>query len=210
MASRDKRKTKGSKPKPKKADATRGARGNRKGDKGRKETGSKKTPKRGATKWTSAASKVKVTKKQLEETAERMRNALAWVDAKIPFPGRQRVSVHVNRDKTVDATLRIHLPRGIRATRLFKMLSDEVKPVAGTWISVASRYSFRDEEDLYRRYKGMPETSVYWQKSTRAHVATNFLTARRITEKVEKKRRSKAVTVLVNLHWNPEGKKPKR
>jgi hypothetical protein len=207
MAKGDKRKTKG---KPKKADATRGARGNRKGDKGRKETGSKKTPKRGATKWTSAAAKIKVTKKQLEETADKLRKTLERADKAIPFPGRKRVSVHVNRDKTVDATLRVHLPRGVRATRLFKILSDQVSPVAGAWISVASRYSFRDEEDLYRRYKGMPETSVYWQKSSRAHVGTNFLTARRITEKVEKKRRSKAVTVLVNLHWNPEGKKPKR
>lgn len=180
---------------------------------GKRGGGSAKSSKRGARGWQGVSEKKKrVPKATLEKVAVRLKTTLDRANKHSPLKGRARV--HINKDGTVDAALSIALPRGKRAARLLQSLSDRVAPISPegipAWISVAARYTFKDEEELYRRYKGMPETAIYWQRTTKAKIGTQFLTARDIVNKTEKKRRTKAIYTIINLHWNPEGKKPKR
>lgn len=195
----------------------RGDRGSGKGDRSwrGRGSGSKKSPKRGKPPSgfkPISPKKKRVSKATLETVAKRLKETLDKANRKSPLKGRARV--HINKDGTVDATLSINLPRGKRAERLLKSLSDAVDPVRvegeSAWISVAARYTFRDDEKLYRRYKGMPETAIYWQRATKGKIGTQFLTARSVVSKTEKRRRTKAIYTIVNLHWNPEGRKPRR
>ncbi len=81
----------------------------------------------------------------------------------------------------------------------------------GFWFSIGARYSIRDEEKLYRRFRGMNDVSVHSRKMTRANILDSLLILRnKVLSGLAKKYRRKAEYLYVRIRWNPEGERPAR
>jgi len=113
--------------------------------------------------------------------------------------------------------LSIHVPRGKSVEDLLR----EVKtafgnlPSEGLWLQIGQRYVIKEDDEVYRRYKGMNEISMYYTKTygkgTVSRIESAFGAARtKMTRGAERKLRRKAESVFIRLHWNPSNAKPKR
>jgi len=128
-----------------------------------------------------------------------------------------RVSVHRYGDDTIDGELSIHVPRGKSVEDLLREVKSAfgTLPSEGLWLQLGQRYVIKEDDEVYRRYKGMNEISMYYTKvygkGTVSRVESAFGSARtKMTKGAEKKLRRKAESVFVRLHWNPSNAKPRR
>jgi len=87
-----------------------------------------------------------------------------------------------------------------------------VSPLSpGFWFSVGARYSIREEEKLYRRFRGMNDVDVHSRKMTRNNILDSLLILRnKILGGLSRKYRRKAEFLYVRIRWNPEGERPSR
>lgn len=82
---------------------------------------------------------------------------------------------------------------------------------SGYWLQIGERYTIKEDDEVYRRFKGMNELSMYYTRVKTANIISAFGAARtKMTRGAEKKYRRKAETVFVRIHWNPDNAKPKR
>lgn len=125
--------------------------------------------------------------------------------------------MHRYKDGQVDGELSLSVPRGMSEDKLYRILLESFgqtpgKVGDGYWLQVGQRYTIKEEEELYRRYKGMNEIGTYFASMTRKGiVGATFGVARDLmTPGAREKYRRKASMVFVRLHWNPMRKKPQR
>lgn len=119
-------------------------------------------------------------------------------------------------DDTIDGELSVNVPRGMSTRDLIKKLRDafETQPKRlgpEYWLSVGERFVIKEDEEVYRRNKGMNEIQTYYSRISRATIAPVFGAARdKMTPGAEKKYHRKAEMVFIRLHWNPRNAKPQR
>lgn len=125
-----------------------------------------------------------------------------------------RVRVHENMDGSVDGEMAVKVPRGTSASDLITLIEESFNYKGfspGIWISVGERFVIKEDDEVYRRNKGMHDASTYYRRAKRSKLADAFLMAReKITAGMEHKLGRKADTVYVRLHWNPDNARPKR
>ena len=123
-----------------------------------------------------------------------------------------KVYVHINRDDSIDGELKVPGQRGLSTKDLFFAIEEAMtsRSQIGIWISAGVRFSFQNDDDPYHRYKGTSQIQTNYRRYTPGKKALVLLTARVIAERVEKRSRRKVEHAFVRLHWNPEGKQPKR
>jgi len=139
-----------------------------------------------------------------------------------------RVYVHAYKDGSVDGELSITVPRGMSSEEIGKRLETAFghEPGGlgrGFWFSIGARASIKEDETVYRRYKGMNQIGMYYRQVKSAKLIDNFLslhsfrvskkTGRKhvpLTEAIEEKYRRKVEMVYIRLNWNPDNEQPKR
>jgi len=152
----------------------------------------------------------------IDDAYARIKKAIDYFQKKMQgFGFDVGVQIQQNRDDSIDAESTVlSIPRGVTAlTTLIRMekSTKRIGPKAlpkGTWISIGFRWTFRDEKELYKRYKGMVTAGAFPQRATKQKVPINYATARKIARNVEKKRRVKPGQIYLRLHWNLEDKRP--
>jgi hypothetical protein len=81
----------------------------------------------------------------------------------------------------------------------------------GYWLSIGQRYVIKEDDEVYRRSRGMNEIATFYTRVKTANIISAFGAARtKMTRGAEKKYRRKAETVFVRVHWNPNNEKPER
>ena len=124
--------------------------------------------------------------------------------------------VHRYADDTVDGEFTIQVPRGTAVEDIIKQLRDAfgVDPEGlgyGYWLSVGQRYVIKEDDEVYRRHKGMNEINTYYSRMRTSKIIPVFGSARtKMTRGAERKFRRKAESVFIRLHWNPDNEKPRR
>jgi hypothetical protein len=147
-----------------------------------------------------------------EAAADLMRQRLRATSQALDLPSRVRI--HQNKDDSVDGELTINVPRGMTAREIFLGIEAafEKQGLAREyWISAGERFVVREDEEVYRRYRGMNDIQTYYQRINQTNVAETLLAARTIMDAgMRKKYGRKAEIVYVRVHWNPTGEKPHR
>jgi hypothetical protein len=123
------------------------------------------------------------------------------------------VKTHTNLSGSVDGQLTVRaIPRGLRLHDLLLDMEAMFPSVPESFVSVGLRY--RGKEGIKSadyRHKGMYVAHANYQRTARAiKIRENFLTARNIVNSLEEHNRNKPQQVVVNYHWNPEGRRPIR
>lgn len=122
--------------------------------------------------------------------------------------------IHRYGDDSVDGELAIPVERGTGVEDLLWQVSEAFKPGSMTgeyWVSIGQRYTIKEDEEVYRRFKGMNELAMHFTRATNARIQAAFGAARMsMTRGAEKKFRRKADSVFVRIHWNPKNAKPRR
>ena len=136
--------------------------------------------------------------------------------------------VHSYKGGQVDGELSVMVPRGTSSEDIGKLLEksfghDPGGLGRGFWFSVGARAAIKEDETVYRRYKGMNEVGMYYRQVKSAKLIDSFLslysfrvskqTGRKHTpllEAVEDKFRRKVQMVYIRLNWNPDNEQPKR
>jgi hypothetical protein len=145
-----------------------------------------------------------------------------------------KVYIHVNRDDSIDAELKIQGQRGLPTRNLFKMLHQPRggafpnQNIRGLWVSVGVRFNYQNDFDPYSRFKGLSQIQSHYRRylgepgtTERLTLPLTFLAAEKITERVEgridrdgkrreKVTRKKADHLFVRLNWNPDNRQPAR
>lgn len=208
MAGKRKRKSGGTKKAKTPKTVKRSAKTTRKPVK--RSTVPKKPARKGFSKVTRLPSRV-----VLEAVEEKIHGYLSrWQERLLSEVGRDldaRILTHANRDGSVNGQLLIaSLPRGIGAAKITLYLSETEQALkGGFWISTTMRFSFRDDEELYRRFRGMQEVTTYPQDAAHDRkIDLNLSTARGIMEKVKRRRRANVQQLAINIIWTHDKRRP--
>ena len=145
-----------------------------------------------------------------------IRGFLNDAEARLPDVLRRaaRARVHVYRDGTIDGELMVRVPYGISGDETSRELEEafghrEVHP--NIWIQTGVRYSIHTDDIVYRKFQGMNEVNVYYQRSVRTNVANVFVIQREAQLKgMSQVHGRKAEMIYVRLHWNKENARPER
>lgn len=129
-----------------------------------------------------------------------------------------RVLVHRYANGTVDGEIAYHVPRGMTEDELYRELlrafrqSNTGMNDEHYWISLGQRYEIKEDDEVYRRNKGMNEIATYYANLRRSGiVAATFGAARDLMAPgAHKKYGRKASVVFIRMHWNPSKSKPER
>jgi len=121
------------------------------------------------------------------------------------------VRVTINNDASVDAEIRLR-----KASQTFRDphnalldLEEQWTTPRGFWVGsgfLVDQKKKQKETSPLRRYKGHDMILLHPQKGR--YQGENFLTARGILGRLEKKDYDEPDQVLVRFHWNPEGQRP--
>ena len=124
---------------------------------------------------------------------------------------------HAYADGTVDGELAIAVPRGESEQDLYRDILKAFgqKPGdigAGFWLQIGQRYTIKEDDVVYRRFRGMNELGTYYAHMNRQGIiAATFGTARDLmTPGARGKYGRKASMVFVRIHWNPYKAQPER
>jgi hypothetical protein len=124
-----------------------------------------------------------------------------------------KIRTHEYKDGTVDGEILVMVPRGVSTSDLLLDLENAFEKQSlgsGFWISIGERHTIREDDEVYRRFKGMNEVQTNYQRMTPTNIAETLLIARqRVTPGMEKKYRRKAELVYIRIHWNRKDKQPK-
>lgn len=113
-----------------------------------------------------------------------------------------------NADGTIDAEIRLKIPRGKSVFEYLVELQDAVKPVTNTFVSTGIMMPpFEDSKD-YEKLGGRVIARAHYQRSSR--YLLNITGANAIAERAAENRRRKPDWVFMRIHWNKEVKRPEK
>jgi hypothetical protein len=146
-------------------------------------------------------------------------------DALEAFELAGRLRTHQYKNGEVDGEIVVDVERGQDAVDLARKLEQAfgMANQRGVWFQVGARFAVREGEweaasGIVDRRKGMDEVTMYYRKMyskddqvRRGIFGDAFgMMEHKVIPRMEHKYGRKAQTVFVRLHWNPEGKKPRR
>lgn len=153
----------------------------------------------------------KALEKRREKAYDRMEASIEETADSLRDEGYEvQTIISRNRDKSIDAEIRVMPKRGQDVTDIMIDIKGATEAVPNTWISTGIRYEPRADEEFYIRIRGMSQANAYYQRNTEAKHPTNFSTGIDIIDNMEGRGRKKAQHVMMRLHWNPENAKPER
>jgi len=123
--------------------------------------------------------------------------------------------VHENKDGSVDGEWVVAVPKRMSMDDLSIAMEESFGRTAisrDMWISYGARYVIKEDDEVYRRNKGMNQVATkYHRAETRARVVKVFATLRAIMDTMKRKMHGRRPTqVFLRLSWNPEDAKPTR
>lgn len=123
-----------------------------------------------------------------------------------------RVRIHKYRDGTIDGELMVRIPHGVKPRDASEQVEEafghrEVHPEI--WIQTGVRYTIQEDDEIYRKFQGMNELNVFFQRSTRHNVGDVFAIQREEQMAgLDRKYGRQAEMIYVRLHWNKENARP--
>jgi len=72
------------------------------------------------------------------------------------------------------------------------------------------RFVETEDDELYKRHRGMLEIQTNYRRATVVNIPILFLTAREIVGNLESNRGRKVSLAFTRLHWSPDNEQPKR
>lgn len=137
-------------------------------------------------------------------------------DARSRLPERydSRIIIHPYVDGSVDGELYVKVPEGTGSADTSWDLYEAFQPLAvGTryWMSVGARYIIEEDDEVYRRNRGMNLVETNYQRATAPNVSEEHdLLERKLLPGMQNRYKREASNIFIRLHWNPEGERPKR
>ncbi len=120
----------------------------------------------------------------------------------------------VNADLSISYELRIALPSKLEVERFMTDLTNALKSVPGTWVSIGFRFRPKkvseEERETYDRYRGALQIQAYTRRSSARRLVALEATAEEILENVKEKKGWRPEQVFVRVHWSKEGVTGKR
>lgn len=124
-----------------------------------------------------------------------------------------RIRIHHYKDGSVDGELLVKVPYGTSADDL---VLDGIEPstgrqgMPGFWINMGVRFTIKDDDEVYRRFRGYNDVNTHYQPAVPANWSEIPLIVRKqIIAGMEKKYGRKTDSVYLRIHWNPDGTKPR-
>lgn len=122
-----------------------------------------------------------------------------------------RIRIVPYADGSIDGEVLAQVPHGTSTSHLLIDIENALgtSGLKGFWISVGVRFTIKEDDEVYRRFRGYNDVNTHFQKMIRPNVIDVFDIARhQITEGMEDKYGRKADSVYVRIHWNPANAKP--
>ncbi len=120
----------------------------------------------------------------------------------------------LNSDLSLSYELRLALPSKLEVARFMTDLTNALKSVPGTWVSIGFRFRPKrvseEERESYDRYRGALQIQAYTRRSSARRLVALEATAEEILENVKEKKGWKPEQVFVRVHWSKEGVTGKR
>jgi hypothetical protein len=158
-------------------------------------------------------SKVKSAVQTGDTASARADEAFATITARLSQIQDARVRVWPYSDGSIDGEALVKVPRGVSTNDLLLDLEETFGREGikgGFWMSVGVRFTIKEDEEIYRRYKGYNDVNTHFQPFKQSSVVDVFNIARHeIATGMEGKYGRKPDSVYVRIHWNPEGSQPK-
>ena len=123
-----------------------------------------------------------------------------------------RVRVVPYSDGSVDGELLAQIPRGVTAKDLLIDIENAlgVTGIGEMWFTVGVRFTIKEDDEVYRRFRGYNDVNTHYQRMQKANVVDVFDIARhQIVEGMEDKYGRKPDSIYVRIHWNPYNTKPR-
>lgn len=137
-------------------------------------------------------------------------------DAKKDLPEgyEGKVLIHAYADGSVDGELYVLVPEDDyqgNATWDMQKAFGDASVGRQYWISMGARYIIKEDDEIYRRNRGLNQAQANYQRAVPTNIAEQDLVLRKKILKGMKKRfKREAHSIFIRLHWNPENKQPKR
>lgn len=123
-----------------------------------------------------------------------------------------RVRIHRYQDESIDGELLVKVPYGVSADNLALDMEQAMgrDSMPGFWINMGTRFTIKEDEQVYRRFRGFNDVSTHYQAAVPANWSEIPLIVRKVIIKgMEKKYGRKADSVYLRIHWSPDGDKPR-
>lgn len=125
-----------------------------------------------------------------------------------------RVLMHAYADGSVDGELYVMVPEDDyqgNATWDMKQAFGDVSVGRRYWISMGARYIVKEDDEIYRRHRGLNQVNTNYQRAVPTNIVEEDLILRKTILRGMKKRfKREAHSIFIRLHWNPENTQPKR
>lgn len=143
---------------------------------------------------------------KIRERLDDIRDSLGGVDID------SRVRIHSYKDGSVDGEVLVTVPRGTSTDDLVRDIESEMgrRSMPGFWISMGVRFTIKEDDEVYRRFRGYNDVNTHYQRATPSNWSEIPLIVRKqIVKGMEKKYGRKTDSVYVRIHWSPDGNKPR-
>lgn len=137
-------------------------------------------------------------------------------DARSRLPERyeSRIITHPYVDGSVDGELYVKVPAGDASRDVSWDLYEAFQPLAvgvRYWMSVGARYIIEEDDEVYRRNRGMNLVETNYQRATAPNISEEHdILEFKLLPGMREHYKREATNIFIRLHWNPEGERPKR
>lgn len=156
------------------------------------------------------AAQEKTSKQAFDEITERLEDARGVLTAAAGIDSRVRV--HKYKDGSVDGELLVKVPRGTSSDDVAMEIENAVgrQGMPGFWINMGVRMTIEEDEEVYRRMRGMNDVNTHYQAAVPANWSEiPFIVRKVIIKGMEKKYGRKSDSVYLRIHWSRNGDKPR-
>lgn len=146
------------------------------------------------------------------EAYEEIKDRLESTRGGLPSHIDARVRVHKYKDGSIDGELLCKVPRGTSANDVALEIESATGRVGmpGFWINMGTRFTIEEDEEVYRKNRGMNDVNTHYQSAVPANWSEiPFIVRKVIIRGMEKKYGRKADSVYLRIHWSRDGDKPR-
>lgn len=149
-----------------------------------------------------------------EEAYAEIKARLEVAKQNLPDEYTGRVLMHAMADGSVDGELYVLVPeddyQGNVNWDMQQAFGDDSLG-SRYWISMGSRFSLKEDDEIYRRVRGLNHVQTNYQRAYSTNIAEEGLILRKkLLPGMKKRYKREAHSIFIRLHWNPENKQPKR